>query len=307
MYDSNIYEKFTSKEHMLQLNKIPLRIIHRHHTQIEYIALHSHEFLELAVVNKGSANHVIHLPDNEEMIYKLSRGSVYIVAPEEKHTFTFENDEEIWITNLLFSPIIVRESAKTIWDDLDAADFIETYPYTPLTHRTQFQIILNQEELLKTEQLIGEIEWELKKKLIGFNTVVQLNFTKMLFLIMRCYYTSVGDAAELGREQNTIVGVLNYIDRHFKHGVSLKTLSEMSGFSERHLARKFKSLTGMSISDYLLCRRLSEAKQLLTSTDFKISDICSQSGFNDTSYFCSQFRKLTGCSPGQYREKNQSG
>ena len=58
---------------------------------------------------------------------------------------------------------------------------------------------------------------------------------------------------------------------------------------------------------YLLNRRITESKALLTSTDFSLTQISEQMGFSSPAYFSQSFRRFTGQSPLEYRRKNQPG
>ena len=59
----------------------------------------------------------------------------------------------------------------------------------------------------------------------------------------------------------------------------------------------------MSISDYVIEKRLSLAKNLLRKTDMSIVEIAERSGFSYSSYFVRLFKKKTGITPQQYREQ----
>lgn len=55
---------------------------------------------------------------------------------------------------------------------------------------------------------------------------------------------------------------------------------------------------------YLNRYRISVAKFLLTTTIEAVGVIAKKTGFYDTSYFCSVFKKFEGCSPIEYRNKH---
>ena len=59
---------------------------------------------------------------------------------------------------------------------------------------------------------------------------------------------------------------------------------------------------GASPIDYLMKRRITEAKALLTSTDFSLTQIAEQIGFRSLAYFSKCFRKVEDISPNEYRK-----
>ena len=72
--------------------------------------------------------------------------------------------------------------------------------------------------------------------------------------------------------------------------------------STNHLAKLFRTMTGLSTQKYLTMRRMKLAKELLSRTSDGIAEIMEQCGFNDANYFSRYFRKCQGMSPSQYRE-----
>lgn len=73
--------------------------------------------------------------------------------------------------------------------------------------------------------------------------------------------------------------------------------------SKMQLYRKLKILTGMTPGEFIKHLRLKEAAQLLTSTNFNVSEIFFKTGFNNQSYFFREFKKRYNCAPNEYREQ----
>ena len=69
-----------------------------------------------------------------------------------------------------------------------------------------------------------------------------------------------------------------------------------------NLSHSFKREYGASPIDYLMKRRITEAKALLTSTDFSLTQIAEQIGFRSLAYFSKCFRKVEDISPNEYRK-----
>jgi AraC-like DNA-binding protein len=72
-----------------------------------------------------------------------------------------------------------------------------------------------------------------------------------------------------------------------------------------HLNKSVKSVTGKTAIGLLNEMRLIEAQLRLKHTDFSISEIAYQVGFEDRSYFSRFFKKATGDSPVEFRKKGQ--
>ena len=74
-----------------------------------------------------------------------------------------------------------------------------------------------------------------------------------------------------------------------------------------YLSRLFKKETGETFLDYLTKFRLKKACILLTQNEYRIYEIASEVGINDSGYFSQVFRKYYGMTPSEYRNKLYSG
>jgi AraC-like DNA-binding protein len=84
----------------------------------------------------------------------------------------------------------------------------------------------------------------------------------------------------------------------------LSTFAETSrllGISESHLRRLFHKEVGTSFRSYLLGAKMGRAAQLLNNGTLSIKGIALDSGYDDVSNFCRDFRKVHGSSPRQLR------
>ena len=85
----------------------------------------------------------------------------------------------------------------------------------------------------------------------------------------------------------------------------VNALSEAVNMSQTRLYRKLKSLTGMTIKEFIQGLRIRKAAALLLSREDKnISEIAYEIGFNDPNYFGKVFKAMYGMSPSEYIKKN---
>lgn len=70
-----------------------------------------------------------------------------------------------------------------------------------------------------------------------------------------------------------------------------------------HLRRVFKRETGLAPLGYLLRLRVEHAQSLLIHSTLSVTDIAHMSGFDDPYYFSRLFKKHTGVSPSEYRQR----
>ena len=82
-------------------------------------------------------------------------------------------------------------------------------------------------------------------------------------------------------------------------------LAAMVHVSSGYLGRIFKKETGMAISDYIVKKRISVAKQLLSKTSLSITDVASRVGFTYSSYFTKTFKEHTQMTPQEFRQQHK--
>ena len=105
---------------------------------------------------------------------------------------------------------------------------------------------------------------------------------------------------------DTFSRVLEYLSDHYIEPVSLKKLARRFGVDPCYLSRMFPERLSYGFLKYLHTLRVEHAKNLLKSTDWKISDILEKSGFSDQKTFNRVFRELEEMTPSEYRNKQRN-
>jgi AraC family transcriptional regulator len=91
-----------------------------------------------------------------------------------------------------------------------------------------------------------------------------------------------------------------YLEARFAEPVTLQDLADASGLGQRQLCRAFRDATGLSPHQYLLRKRVDQAKMLI-SRDHPLAEVALQCGFADQSQLTRTFVRHVGTTPGRYR------
>ena len=99
-----------------------------------------------------------------------------------------------------------------------------------------------------------------------------------------------------------------YIDAHYSDpDLQMNDLARKFNLSPGHFSTVFSQEIGESFRDYLNNLRINHAKELLRTTNMKCAEVAYQSGYNDSHYFSTFFKKKAGMTPQQFRERSQTG
>ncbi|MCD8023901.1 MAG: helix-turn-helix transcriptional regulator, partial [Lachnospiraceae bacterium] len=143
----------------------------------------------------------------------------------------------------------------------------------------------------KTDTIVDAIE----------NSFTYLDLHEALCERVAHYLDEVDRAAP---ENTSIARIKDYISKYYmSETLSVRDISEHVFLSVSYVCTLFKNETGQTLNQYLTEYRMEKAKELLEDPRYKISDISAKVGYSDGNYFGKSFRKYTGLSPSEYREK----
>ena len=96
--------------------------------------------------------------------------------------------------------------------------------------------------------------------------------------------------------------VVEHIEEHLALPLPYESLSRIVGCSVYEFSRIFSFMAGMSVSEYIRRRRLSQAVFDIQSSDEKIIDIALKYGYESPTTFARAFKELHGTTPSSARE-----
>lgn len=109
---------------------------------------------------------------------------------------------------------------------------------------------------------------------------------------------------ELSVVNARIAAVVRYIREHYADKeLTTRSIAENTYLSQNYMCALFKKETGKTVNEFITEIRLERAKELLKDPRVKLYEIAFAIGFTDANYFSSMFKKATGLSPSQYRER----
>jgi YesN/AraC family two-component response regulator len=99
--------------------------------------------------------------------------------------------------------------------------------------------------------------------------------------------------------------IMEYIHSDVSRKVTLDDIGKLTFFSPIYCDTVFRKETGRSIIDYVLDRRIDEAKRLLLEGSMTLSQISETVGYKSKPQFYNTFVRIKGVTPRQYRLENK--
>jgi len=97
--------------------------------------------------------------------------------------------------------------------------------------------------------------------------------------------------------------IQTYIEANYQDKISVNQLADMFAIGRRNFERRFKKATNNTVIEYLQRIKIEAAKRSLERSRKNISEIMFDVGYTDTKAFRDVFKKITGITPVEYRNK----
>ena len=94
-----------------------------------------------------------------------------------------------------------------------------------------------------------------------------------------------------------------YMEKNHAHAISFEGLARDLNMSPRNFVRRFKGATGRLPGNYLQAMRVAVAKQMFEHGARSVQAVSTAVGYYDAAFFRGVFKRCTGMTPGEYREK----
>ncbi|MFC3804018.1 AraC family transcriptional regulator [Cohnella sp. GCM10012308] len=269
----------------------------------EVIPPHSHDIVELILVQKGKAFH-----DFGGMNYEIAAGDMFIIEPNINHGYIGSESAETVIYTLLFDPRVMQYEFGMNHDS-DAAIVNGHIPFLRKGEKLPAHLIVPRRAMPLITAHMEFMIREYQAREAGFKLLIKMRMLECFVHLGRFYTRRDWRKETILNDSDSAVidSVKRYIERHYNESFSLEQISRLHGMSVTSLTTKFKSAVGRTLIDYKHEIQIREASKLLADLDVKIVEVAHKVGFKDLSFFYQVFQKKTGITPAAYQSRQVRG
>ena len=212
----------------------------------------------------------------EGNIYKLKPGDILIIKKAEAHSLLISS-------KVPYERIVVNFNQEALLED---------YPHEAI-------LFLDNKPLGKnnryTATKFSDMRWLYYLEIICSS---QDYYEKRLYLtiLLRELKKHYHEICENSIKADSTSDIIEYINRHLTEELSLDSICENFYISKSQLNRKFRRITGSTVWEYILTKRLLLAKELIQNGEHPTTAYI-KSGFNDYCTFFRAYKIKFGVSP----------
>lgn len=257
---------------------------------------HVHEYIELYFLLDGERYYFI-----EQNRFHVKPGMAVLINPEQIHQTTTANENAGHRRFLLELDSEFLTAFCLLSDIPSTIDFQETYGgITEFSEKDWKQVLI----------LIDMLKDEISNKSDLSKNICQLLVAQLLLLYMRNHKSNEKAYAKASLNdvhasmQYIVQDVVAYLREHYAEELTLHEIANHFHISKSSLTLNFKNITGLTINEYIRVYRIRKAKALLLKTNLSITEIASQTGFGNVTYFERVFKIFYEMSPLKFRKQN---
>ncbi len=241
--------------------------------------LHMHDNYELYCFVSGRASYMV-----EGNIYELRAGTVLIMRSSETHKLIVNGSERY------------ERFTVTFYPEALCSNGFDKALLAPFTSRALGEKNIYSEEMFGDVSILQLLQKTCREcRVLPKETALYLNLSSMLCAVAYAF-ENYPTEKNYSHERDVQRELLNYINDNITSELSVNDIAEYIHISPTQLGRIFKELTGTTVYQYIISKRLILAQRYMAKGR-SAAEAAEKSGFGDYSCFYRLYKKKFGCSP----------
>ena len=248
---------------------------------------HHHDIYEIIYIIKGNVDFFV-----EEKKYELTDGDMILVHPNLLHKLVFANKSECQRVIVNFTSAYAEKFNSHDTNILNIFDLIN--------ERGMYKISFYPEKRKRLVKYFEEMEKHQFSNEFGSDLLYNINFAEFMLLINKVYMNlPEEDLIQKNINNPYVTKIIEYINQHIDKKIQLQDIANHLSLSVSRISHIFKNVTGLSIMNYIIKKRLVLAKELLKNGEH-IKTVYLKCGFPDEASFFRYFKQEYKTTPKKY-------
>jgi AraC-like DNA-binding protein len=269
----------------------------RNSEQSELVLPHTHDYIEIVMVEQGRGVHYVHSKDGKSIPNAIIKGDIFTVLPGEIHSYNYCHDCR------LYNICIKLELLKEYQHQLAQLMYFDTF--FNITRPLQInQLHLSPTEFKNALSILHALQACVTSSRPSRDFALRLKLLDFLLTIFD------GDIKGL-KNTSTFIDeplfqAIAKLESNPYQNFDIPQVAISSGMSVSSFAHKFKEVVGVAPGEYSLRLKLEKAKELLLKTNLALDEIALQCSLYNGNYLIRVFKKRYGITPGNFRKISRS-
>jgi AraC family transcriptional regulator, transcriptional activator of pobA len=247
---------------------------------------HSHDFLVLAYFERDGGSFRLGAQE-----WQIEAGDVYLIAPGEVVDASGLEQAEGWA--VFFPPNVLGSGAPGSFLSWRAHPLLFSFVRGASGGAQRLKAPLADQP--KWVERVSALDLELRHRHDGYREAVLAHLTLLLVDLSRLAADVVGDLRL--KDETLLAEVFSYIEDRYHEPISLRDVAQAVSLSRGYLTTVVRRKTGRPVQEWIVERRMAEARRLLVETDLAVEEVGRRVGYRDPGYFVRAFRRAHGTTP----------
>lgn len=248
---------------------------------------HFHDFEELIVGMAGILEHFVDFKSSTveaPLVSFIAKGKVHRVITKSKY-----GNFDMWL--LRFRSEFIAETVFQLYSSF----------------HNNANLVLQPGDCFNRLRTVCEIISQEMKRQVPDLSIVR-HMLSALFIMIEAERKKLPESENPDKsiQNETFINFLKILEDNFRRPLGVEFYAEKLFMSSRNLNLICQKIMNQSVSEIIETRKLTEAKNLLASTNKSISEIGFELGYNEKSYFSNVFKKKSGQTPSEFRDEMQN-
>lgn len=257
---------------------------------------HFHNVMEIGICRWGTGDVIL-----DKKRYPYKKGSVLVIPQNYPHAvYSTPEEKSFW------EYIYIKPSA--FLDKIYKKDARKRNRYAEEIENRPF--LKEREEILPFVTEVNLIMDQIRVQAYGYRDCIRGLVYALLMEIIKINHLDK-EKPEYGekyrpQKEKKLAKALEYMEENYQKDLRINDIAQAAYVSETYLRRLFAENCKMSPMQYLNVIRIKAACKLMKNTDANMNQVAYKVGFENMATFINNFKKITGCTPREWKQNNRT-